>query len=138
MLPLDSWAFHSGELRRILLCELRSFRERIRLQIGSRTRFACSTDLPLFSRSTNGRLLLSLETLARTTGIEAMRAKYPGATTYDALLYLEGWNRAAEWIRYTEGNAGRGRVQAYEALTDQEDMLTEGDAIVADAFHALK
>lgn len=134
MLPPDSRLFRIDEMAQRVWKETRSLPRRMRLLAGKRTerRFAC--DLPVFQFATDGHSLLNLRTFACTKGIEAMHARYPGATIFDERMYREGWNRAEEWVRYTAGIAGRERVRAYESLTDPSEISDECDRIVEFAF----
>ena len=134
----DSSLFHSGETAQILWSEIRSLPGRMRLLLCNRTEDLCSIDLKLYQASKDARSLLNLQTRACTMGITAMHAKFPAATIYDELLYLEGWSRASQWLCYKAGTAGRDRVRAYEELTDREEIATECEAIVADAFRTPK
>jgi hypothetical protein len=115
----DSLWFQSGTVARTLWSELRSLVGRIRFQLGSRTEYFAATDLPAYRRLGSGQWVESQETLDRIQGIEAMRAKYPWASTGDELMYLAGWSRATELPGGNSGSEDTALFPTSGDITDQ-------------------
>jgi hypothetical protein len=121
---------------RVLQREIRSSVRRIAVLPNRRK---CQGDVgfgSLFGDDVRGPCRLSLKTIGHSASIQILISKYPWASDGDLLMALERWNPGVSFAHYTEGNEGRGIVQAladvvfleeYEAIRNQmrEAMKTE-------------
>jgi hypothetical protein len=124
---------------RVLQREIRSLVRRIAV-LRNRRKYRDDVGLgPLFGDDARESSRLSLKTIGRSASIQILISKYPWASDGDLPLALEWWNPGVSFAHYTEGNVGRGIVQAladvvfleeYEAIRNQmrEAMKTESRA----------
>ena len=86
-----------------LLSETRSLLGRIRTPHGRRKGPAGICCGPLLEEQSDGHLLLSRSTNARSESIEAIYSRYPWAGEGDVMLVLAGWDMGSEFARRTSG-----------------------------------
>ena len=121
---------------RVLQREIRSLVRRIAVLRNRRKYQDDVGQGPLFGDDARGSSRLSLKTIGRSASIQILISKYPWASDGDLLMARERWNPGVSFAHYTEGNEGRGIVQAladvvfleeYEAIRNQmrEAMKTE-------------
>ena len=134
MLPPDSLVFHIGIVARTLWFEFRSLSARIRLQLGSRRQFDEWNSLPYFQAGQAGYLTVNLRSHACIAGIEATLSRYPELSTFDELMYREGWNRAEQWLLYTASNEGREKVQASKNLLYEDEVREAYARMIAECW----
>jgi hypothetical protein len=75
----------------------------------------------LFRDDARGPSRLSLKTIGRSASIQILISKYPWASDGDLLMVLERWNPGVSSAHYTEGNEGRGIVQALVDVVSPEE-----------------
>ena len=50
----------------------------------------------------SGQIIVCTHTLGRKKGIREFHAQHPEASLYQTILFLEGWNKGAEWASRNE------------------------------------
>ncbi len=93
---LRRWVLRQAWAREVLR-ELRSFVRCSRTLLALRTVPLIDLGPESGIDQASGRLIECSRTRGRTIDIRRFHAEHPGATLAQTSLYLEGWNRGAEW-----------------------------------------